>query len=200
MDKIRLLLVEDHQFTLDGLVQGLSSQPDFEIVGSCMSSEEGMDIALDKHPDVIILDLHLPGKWAPTEMLRQFLTMPSSKLIVLSAEQRQAYVQMVLGMGVSAYLVKSERLSMVADTIRKVMVGRDCIVSEALGKPTKITPSEQEVLHLLAKGLKYQDIADMRSTSVATSKKQCEILILKLDLESREQLIAWAVQNGYGFT
>jgi DNA-binding NarL/FixJ family response regulator len=200
MEKIKLLLVEDHQFTLDGLIQGLSSQPDFEIVGSCMSSEEGMAIAQETRPDVIILDLHLPGKWGPTETLRQFLTMPSSKLIVLSAEHRQAYVQMVLGMGVSAYLVKSERLSMVADTIRKIYAGGDRIVSESLGKPTKITPSEQEVLHLLAKGLKYQDIADIRSTSVATSKKQCEILILKLDLESREQLIAWAVQNGYGFT
>ena len=167
MDKIKLLLVEDHQFTLDGLVQGLSSQPDFEVVGSCMSSEEGMALALSQRPDVIILDLHLPGKWGPTETLKQFLTIPSSKLIVLSAEHRQAYVQMVLSMGVSAYLVKSERLSMVAETIRKVFAGRDCIVSEALGKP---------------------------------ARKQCEILILKLDLESREQLIAWAVRNGYGFT
>lgn len=51
---------------------------------------------------------------------------------------------------------------------------------------------------MLGRGMKYQEIADERCTSVATARKQCEVLLLKLDLANREQLIAWAVQNGYG--
>jgi DNA-binding CsgD family transcriptional regulator len=62
----------------------------------------------------------------------------------------------------------------------------------------KITRAEIEVLSMLGRGMKYQDIAEHRITSVATARKQCETLILKLGLESREQLIAWAVQNGFG--
>jgi DNA-binding NarL/FixJ family response regulator len=55
-----------------------------------------------------------------------------------------------------------------------------------------------EVLTMLGKGMKYHEIAEQRMTSVATARKQCETLLLKLNLESREQLIAWAVQNGFG--
>ena len=51
---------------------------------------------------------------------------------------------------------------------------------------------------MLGKGMKYQEIADLRFTSIATARKQCEVLLLKLGLETREQLIAWSVQNGYG--
>jgi DNA-binding NarL/FixJ family response regulator len=100
---------------------------------------------------------------------------------------------------VAAYLLKSERVSTVAATIRKVMAGETAIMSSELSVDyKKITRSEHEVLAMLGKGLKYQDIADQRFTSVATARKQCETLLLKLDLETREQLIAWAVRNGYG--
>jgi DNA-binding NarL/FixJ family response regulator len=102
-------------------------------------------------------------------------------------------------MGVSAYLLKSERITKVAETIRQVLAGKKSITSEQVtAENKKITPSEQEILHMLGKGMKYQEIADQRYTSVATARKQCEVLQLKLGLENREQLIAWAVQNGYG--
>jgi len=102
-------------------------------------------------------------------------------------------------MGVSAYLLKSERLSILADVIRKVARGEKGIVSEALTfDHRKLTPSEQEVVQMLGRGMKYQDIADARNTSISTVRKQCEVLLLKLNLTTREQLIAWAVQNGFG--
>jgi DNA-binding NarL/FixJ family response regulator len=102
-------------------------------------------------------------------------------------------------MGVSAYLLKSERVAKVAETIRLVVSGKKAITSEQVTQDNKkITPSEQEILHMLGKGMKYQEIADLRFTSIATARKQCEVLQLKLGLENREQLIAWSVQNGYG--
>ena len=102
-------------------------------------------------------------------------------------------------MGVSAYLLKSERVAKVAEAVREVMNGKEGIISDEVTKTyKKITRAELEVLSMLGKGMKYQDIADQRLTSVATARKQCETLQLKLNLNSREQLIAWAVQNGFG--
>ncbi len=196
---VRILIVEDHYVTLDGLSAGLSREEDFEVVGTSANSDEGLAIAERLKPELIVLDLHLPGSKGPMAMIQEYLRLIDSKLIIFSAEMRLAYIQTVLAMGVSAYLLKSERVSKVADTIRRVMRGEKSIISPELTSDyKKITPSEQEVLHMLGRGKKYQEIAEQRDTSIATARKQCEVLLLKLNLENREQLIAWAVQNGYG--
>jgi len=67
-----------------------------------------------------------------------------------------------------------------------------------ISNEVKVTKSEQEVLKMLARGMKYDEIAERRKSSPATVRKQCELLLDKLYLDSRERLIAWAVQNGYG--
>jgi NarL family two-component system response regulator LiaR len=198
---IKIIVVEDHHATLDGLELGLSREPDFKIVGTSANSDEGLELAKKNNPDAIVLDLHLPGSKAPKSMIKEYCQIPNAKLIIFSGENRVAFVQSVISLGVAAYLLKSERVSTVAETIRKVMKGQTAIMSSELSVDyKKITRSEHEVLGMLGKGLKYQDIADQRFTSVATARKQCETLILKLSLETREQLIAWAVRNGYGST
>lgn len=198
--KYSVLIVEDHYATLDGLSLGLSTAPDIEVVGQAEQCEAGLRFARELKPDVIVLDLHLPGGPSPRLMVSAFIdASTSSKVIIFSAEARMAYIQAILSMGVAAYLLKTERVSTVADVIRRVMAGETGITSAQLaGATKKITAAEQEVLHLLAKGMKYQDIADHRVTSIATTRRQCENLLLKLGLETREQLIAWAVENGYG--
>ena len=198
-EKIKIVVIEDHQVTLDGLVSGLSKEEDFEVVGSTDNIETGLQITDSKRPHLVVLDLHVPGNYGPKAMIQEFLRYPELKIVIFSAESRQAFIHVVLSMGVSAYLLKSERISTVADTIRRVMKGENKIVTEEITYDRKkLTPSEQEVLHMLGRGMKYQEIADERCTSVATARKQCEVLLLKLDLGNREQLIAWAVQNGYG--
>jgi two-component system, NarL family, nitrate/nitrite response regulator NarL len=198
-EAIKILVVEDHHATLDGLEMGLSREPNFRIVGTSSNSDDGIILAKKLLPDIIVLDLHLPGSKAPKSMIKEYCQVPGSKLVIFSGENRVAFVQSVLSMGVAAYLLKSERVSTVAATIRKVVAGETAIMSSELSVDyKKITRSEHEVLAMLGRGLKYQDIADQRFTSVATARKQCETLLLKLDLETREQLIAWAVRNGYG--
>ena len=153
-------------------------------------------------PDVVVLDLHLPGTLTPRATIEAFSALAGEKtrLIIFSAEARMAFIQSVLAMGVSAYLLKSERVATIADTIRQVMEGKTGLISSRGHQdPTKkITRAELEVLSMLGKGMKYHEIAEHRMTSVATARKQCETLLLKLGLETREQLIAWAVQNGFG--
>src|SRR5262249_752239 len=97
------------------------------------------------------------------------------------------------------YLLKSESIKQVAEAIRTSVRDKKIVLSKQLAKEQiKLTKSEQEVLKMLARGMKYDDIAERRNSSPATVRKQCEMLLDKLLLDTREQLIAWAVQNGYG--
>lgn len=196
---ISVLIIEDHQVTLDGLNLGLSREQDIAVIGQATNSDEGLELARKLRPDIILLDLHLPGSSGPKSMVKAFCSIPGSRVIVFSGESRMAFIQIVLAMGAAGYLLKSESVSTVAETIRQVMAGKKSIISDELvAGETRVTRSEQEVLKMLARGMKYQDIADLRQTSPATVRKQCELLLLKLRLSSREELIAWAVGNGYG--
>jgi len=196
---IKILIVEDHHVTLDGLHSGLSREHDLHVIGTATTSDEGIELARQLHPDIILLDLHLPGATGPKTTVKEFCSMASSQVIVFSGENRMAFIQTVLSLGVAGYLLKSESVTKVAEAIRQVMAGKKPVLSaELVSGETKVTRSEQEVLKMLARGMKYNDIADRRQASPATVRKQCELLLLKLGLDSREQLIAWAVQSGYG--
>lgn len=198
-EPITVLIVEDHQVTLDGLSMGLSREPDLKVVGTAVDSNSGLNLAKELRPDIILLDLHVPGDAGPKSMVQSFLSIPGCRVIIFSGESRMAFIQVVMDLGASGYLLKSESVSKVAETIRQVMAGKRSIISnDLIGDKTKLTKSEEEVLKALARGMKYQDIADTRKTSPATVRKQCELLLLKLDLGSREELIAWAVKKGFG--
>lgn len=198
-EPIKVVIIEDHQATLDGLSLGLAQESDIKVVATSLDGDEGYALVEKLKPDVVLLDLHLPGSRGPRSMVELFSQLKESKLVIFSAESRMAFIQTVLAMGVQAYLLKSERVAKVTETIRRVMAGETGIVSEQVkGNWKKLTRSEDEVLRMMAKGMKYQDIADARTTSITTVRKQCETLLLKLGLETREQLIAWAVENGYG--
>jgi DNA-binding NarL/FixJ family response regulator len=199
MDRIGVLIVEDHQVTLDGLTTGLGRESDIDVVATATTSDQGLELARDLKPNIILLDLHLPGSTGPRSTVKSFCSVDGSQVIVFSAENRMAFIQTILALGVAGYLLKSENAAKVADAMRQVVSGKKPVVSlELLGGETKLTRSEQEVLRLLARGMRYQEIAEYRQASPATVRKQCELLLLKLGLESREQLIAWAVQSGYG--
>lgn len=198
-ERIRVLILEDHLVTLDGLQSGLSAQADLQVCGACSDSDEGLALAKELRPDIILLDLHLPGKAGPKTMVKQFCDLPDSKVLIFSGESRPAFIQAVLSAGACGYLLKSESVTKVADAMREIIAGKKPIISDAIASgQTKLTKSEQEVLKLLARGMKYQDMAEERLTSPATVRKQCELLLLKVGLKTREELIAWAVQNGYG--
>lgn len=196
---VSLLIVEDHSVTLAGLESELAKYPQLKIVGTATTSTDGLRLAQNLRPDVILLDLHLPGTSGPRTMVKGFCSIPGTKVIIFSGESRQAFVQTVLALGVHGYLLKTETPDTIFWAIKEVMSGKKPVVSKALNdQATKLTRSEEEVVRLLAKGLKYQDIADARQTSSNTVRKQCELLLLKLNLQTREELIAWSNQNGFG--
>ncbi len=197
--EIKVAIVEDHEATLAGLASALSQETGIQVVALASDAQSGLTLAKEKSPDIVLLDLHLPGSEGPRSTVKKFCELPSTKVIVFSAENRRAFVQAIIDLGVAGYLLKSESISNVVSAIRSVAAGGKIVKSTgiAMGKE-KLTKAEQEVLTLLSRGMKYQEIAEVRGASPATVRKQCELLLLKLGLENREQLIAWAVENGYG--
>jgi len=197
--RIRVVIVEDHEVSLNGLKAGLSNQAGIEVIGAATTSSEGLEICRRLHPDVVLLDLHLPDSAGPRAMVTEFCALPETRILIFSVENRPAFIETVMEIGAAGYLLKSESVATVADTIRRIAENNERIMSDSISSPNaKLTTTEQEVLKMLARGMKYQTMADLRKTTTATVRKQCEMLLLKLSLESREELIAWAVDNGYG--
>jgi DNA-binding NarL/FixJ family response regulator len=197
---IRLLIVEDHEATLKGLKSELSAEADIEVVAIASGFEAGLKFAQELKPDVVLLDLHLPDSQGPKSLVETFCNIPNCRIIVFSGDSRMAILQIVLETDVAAYLLKSEPISKVTEVIREVMKGKGPFISDELlssGK-IRITGAEQQLLKMLARGMKYQEIANQRITSPETVRKQVDVLLAKLKLNNREELIAWAVESGYG--
>ncbi|HEY9760770.1 MAG TPA: response regulator transcription factor [Oculatellaceae cyanobacterium] len=197
---ISVVIVEDHEATLKGLKAELSAEDDIEVLGIANCSSTGLKLAEDLSPDVVLLDLHLPDSAGPKTLTQKFCANPKTSVIVFSGDSRTAILNLVLGSGVAGYLLKSEPITKIVESIREVAAGKAPVISKELmqnARP-KTTKTEEHLLKMLAKGMKYQDIAAARVVAAETVRKQVDALVEKLRLNSREKLIAWAVENGYG--
>jgi DNA-binding NarL/FixJ family response regulator len=197
---ISVVIVEDHEATLKGLKAELSAEEDIEVLGVANCSSTGLKLAEDLNPDVVLLDLHLPDSAGPKTLTQKFCANPKTSVIVFSGDSRTAILNLVLGSGVAGYLLKSEPITKIVQSIREVASGNAPVISRELLQSTrpKTTKTEEHLLKMLAKGMKYQDIAAARVVAPETVRKQVDALVEKLRLNSREELIAWAVENGYG--
>lgn len=200
LEKIKVLLVEDHEATLKGLKMQLTEEPDLEVIGTASSKGDALKLAKEYSPHVILLDLHLPDSSGPKTLSETFCNLKSARVLVFSGETRPAIMQIVMQAGVDGYLLKSEPLSKIAEAIRAVHHGQTPVISTELTRQNQphLTSAERHLLTLLARGLKYQEIGAQRQTAPETVRKQVDALISKLDLDGRESLIAWAVDSGFG--
>ncbi len=196
--KISVVVVEDHHVTMHGLVTWLEQTGQFQIKGKCGTKDALVDLVGEVKPEVVLLDLHMPGKFSLEEVIR-IVTTSGAKVVVFTAENRSFYVKLALKLGASAFLLKSESFFRLAEVIRHVRDGESGIVSAGLLEDkVAISEAEEDILSMLSGGFKYDEIARLRDTSPETVRKQCNRLLAKIGLGSREELIAWAVRNGYG--
>ena len=205
MSNIKVLLVEDHMITRQGIGRLLKGSH-FSIVGEASDGEEAVKLAVDKKPDVIIMDIALP-KMSGVEATRQIkLLCPTTAILILSAYDDDQYIVSLLDMGVAGYLLKTtsgEDLiraidavykgeSILDHTITKKVVNR-FIQSE--GKPSRVkdhealSDREMEILKLAAKGLTNQQIADEVMVSRRTVEGYLRSIFNKLDVGSRTEAV-----------
>ncbi|GGP70980.1 MULTISPECIES: response regulator transcription factor [Streptomyces] len=206
---IRVLLVDDHQVVRRGLRTFLEIQEDIEVVGEASDGAEGVDRAEELRPDVVLMDIKMPGTDG-IEALRRLreLDNPAKVLIVTSFTEQRTVVP-ALRAGASGYVYKDVDPDALAGAIRSVHAGHVLLQPEVAGallaqedagtgtgRGSTLTEREREVLGLIADGRSNREIARALVLSEKTVKTHVSNILMKLDLADRTQAALWAVRHG----
>ena len=206
---IRVVLVDDHAILRSGLRRVLDAEPDIEVVGEAESADRAVFEALANKPDVVVMDLVMPGKSGIEGMPAVLQAVPDVKLLVLSMQDDPRYVREAFEVGAAGYVLKEAADSEVVGAVRAVAAGEH-YVHPALGarlvaaeaeerRRTEADPlsdREREVLRLLALGHTNQEIAKSLYISVRTAETHRAHIMQKLRLRSRAELVRYALDNG----
>lgn len=209
---ISILLVDDHSIVRSGLKLLINSEPDMKVTYEADNGIDAVRIALNKQPDVIVMDLNLPKKSGLTAIKRIIAENDQTKIIVLTMHDDRDYIFRVMKAGASSYLLKSNRESDLIESIRKVYRGETYLYPEnstekAIGqwyKPpykkrgrNELTNREQEVLEHVAKGYTNREIGELLHVSTKTIEAHRSNIMKKLNFKTRAQLVQYAITNGY---
>lgn len=198
---IRLALVDDHRVVTRGLRTFLESFPDLVVVGVADSGEQLLAQAGDWRPDLVILDLLMPGGLDGVVTLQRLRSAhPEIRVVVLTASTDEARMQAVLRAGAQGYVRKDADPELLLAAVRAVAAGRRFIAHspDVPGSAADLTPREIEVLRELAEGLSNREIAARLAVSPETVKSHVASLLAKLQLPNRTALAAHAVRLGVG--
>ncbi|MBJ7905875.1 response regulator transcription factor [Streptomyces sp. NPDC004549] len=208
-DPIKVLLVDDHQVVRRGLRTFLEVQDDIEVVGEAADGAEGVALAEELRPEIVLMDVKMPGTDG-IEALRRLreLANPARVLIVTSFTERRTVVP-ALRAGAAGYVYKDVDPDALAAAIRSVHAGHVLLqaeVADALlsqeetnpgqGRGGSLTEREREVLGLIADGRSNREIARALVLSEKTVKTHVSNILMKLDLADRTQAALWAVRHG----
>ncbi|MFD7865464.1 MULTISPECIES: response regulator [unclassified Streptomyces] len=206
---IKVLLVDDHQVVRRGLRTFLEIQDDIEVVGEASDGAEGVARAEELRPDVVLMDIKMPGTDG-IEALRRLreLENPAKVLIVTSFTEQRTVVP-ALRAGASGYVYKDVDPDALAGAIRSVHAGHVLLQPEVAGallaqdepgagtgRGSTLTEREREVLGLIADGRSNREIARALVLSEKTVKTHVSNILMKLDLADRTQAALWAVRHG----
>ena len=205
-EKIKVLIVDDHDMVRKGLIVLLENFEDFEIVGDAASGEMGVRLCQQRQPDVVLMDLVMPGMngIATTQAIRQ--NYPDIQVIALTSFNEENTVQEALKAGAISYLMKNVSVDELATAVRKAYVGQSTLAPEAaqvlISATTRppavghdLTEREREILGLMIKGLNNREIAEHLIISSSTVKNHVSNILSKLGTTSRTQAVAMAVEN-----
>lgn len=210
MDVIRILLADDHPVVREGIHNRLSREEDFDVVGEAANGEDVIRQAGQLRPDVILLDVAMPGPGAVPVMEALQQSQPSARVLVLSAFEDDEYVFGLLGAGAAGYALKDERLSTLVDAIRTVARGETWlsprVATKVTGRMTGRVPEAQEppltgreleVLGLVANGKENAEIAAELVITERTVKFHVGNIYAKLGVTSRTAAVVEAFRRGW---
>ncbi len=206
MAKIRVLIADDHAVLRAGLRMLLNAQADMEVVGEAGTTHEALHQARAQTPDVLTLDLTMPGGSAIPVIERLRQECPKTRVLVLTMHDDPAYLRTVLAAGGSGYVVKKAADAELLTAIRAVHQGRAFVdldlragAPPALDEPAGsalLSQREREVLGLLAQGHTNQAVADKLFLSVKTIETYRTRIADKLGLRTRAELVRYALETG----
>jgi len=206
---IRVLIVDDHAVVRSGIRRVLDAEPDIETVAEAADAERAVFEAIEHKPDVVLLDVTMPGKSGIEGMPVLLQAAPQAKVLMLSMQDDPHYVREAFEAGASGYVLKEAADTELVDAVRAV-AGGERYVHPTLGarlvqaeseerrraEEDPLSDREREVLRLLALGHTNQEIAKMLYISVRTAETHRAHIMQKLGLSSRAQLVSYALAAG----
>lgn len=211
MESIRLLIVDDHPIVRQGLMTVLSTATDIQVVGEAGDATSAL-VQMDRcHPNLILLDMLMPGSSGVVVVRRLKQLHPEIKVIVLTTFEDEEYLFSALRAGADAYILKSVNPETLASTVRAVHRGEQFLSPQLVGKvlgkfqaiskevakaENGVSDFEVRILQLAARGASNKEIADVLFTSDSTIKRKMQDLCRKLDAVDRVQAVAEAINRG----
>jgi DNA-binding NarL/FixJ family response regulator len=202
---IGVLIVDDHELLRAGVRSCLERVPDISVVGDAATAEQALARTRALHPDVVLLDLLLPRKSGYDVIPELVRHAPAPRVLVVSSQAAPSSVRRALSAGAAGYLPKRASDHELLAAIRRVAsgegyvdpdLGAKLVVDAALPALAPLSDRERDVLHLLALGYTNQEIAGRLFISVRTVDTHRAHIMLKLSLETRAELVMFALANG----
>lgn len=207
-----ILLADDHHVIRQALHLLLDSESDFQVMGEAADGQETLQLAEQLQPEVLIVDLMMPGLSGIEVTRRIKKSFPQIHIVILSMHDTEAYVVEALQAGASGYVLKKSTSGELVQAIQQVLAGNrylspplserliDNYLQQAqesrLDPLEGLTPREREMLHLSAEGLSNQEIAEHLSLSPRTVEMHRGNMMRKLNLKNQTELIRYALKIG----
>ena len=209
---MKILLCDDQAVIRDGLEMLLNLERDFEVIGAAQDGAEALELAAQKQPDLILMDLKMPimnGSEATRQIRAKF---PHIKILVLTTYDDDEWVFDAIRAGASGYLLKDTSRQKIVESIRGTMDGKSFVDPAIAGKllnqvasrqtqpasilTDKLTERELDVLRLIAKGINNSEIATQLHLSEGTVRNHVSAILEKLGVSDRTQAAVIAIQHG----
>jgi DNA-binding NarL/FixJ family response regulator len=181
----------------------LADDPAIQVVGEAGDGEEGVRLALETRPHVVVMDYALPGCTGDAATRRILAELPDTRVLILSMHAEPAYLRNALEAGACGYILKSALDLDLADAVHRAAEGRN-VIDPALqahadaepGAASKITPRERQVLQLIVEGRSNKEIAGLLGLSVNTVSVHRANIMSELNIHNTAELVVFAIRNG----
>lgn len=213
MRKIKVLIADDHLIVRQGMRKLLETYPELQIVGECIDGEETVETARKLIPDLVIMDIGMPGMNgldATRQIKKKF---PEMKVLLLTMHAEKEYILKILQSGASGYLLKGAPIEELVTAIRTLDRGESYLsppISKSIienymedskafgiGRPQPLTAREKEILQLIAEGHTSKSIALRLSLSAKTIETHRSHIMQKLNIHNAAGLVRYAIQRGW---
>jgi DNA-binding NarL/FixJ family response regulator len=207
---MRVLIVDDHPVTRDGLRTAFNLADEIEVVGEAASGEEAINVVAETKPDIVFMDVRMPGMNGiqATRQIRE--NNPDTKIILFTIDESRASVAEAIQAGVSGYLLKDASVGELINAARQAMAGKAVIhpsltqafieevqlVDRPSSPEAPLSPREVEILQKIAYGATTKEVADQLGISFHTVKTHLERIFEKLGANDRAQAVAIAIRQG----